>query len=159
MDFYVLMELSYPHNPTPHLILPSVCQELHISPAHPHDMCCRIAKGRRNKFAIQQRTLFDCSLCALRKSRSLLGSALHFLLQKKALSESWGGGRAIALQRAAKRQPSHYSLRTGVHSLLQLPLGMRQDAPQWAPGIVTPESIVFFQWGGQRLRGGVPESI
>jgi len=37
---------------------------------------------------------------------------------------------------------------------MQLPLGMRQDAPQWAPGIVTPESIVFFQGGGQRLRGG-----
>lgn len=44
---------------------------------------------------------------------------------------------------------SNHSPRTGVHLLLQLPRGMGQDALQWAPGIVTPESTVFSQGGGR----------
>lgn len=50
---------------------------------------------------------------------------------------------------AKQRGLCNHSLRTGVHLLLQLPLGMHQDALQWAPGIVTSQWKLFFQGGGR----------
>lgn len=64
-----------------------------------------------------------------------------------------GEGFVRGLGQQSSSGQSNHSLRAGVHLPLQLPLGRCQDALQWALGIVTPESTVFFQGGGRGSKG------